>query len=167
MTKLKHHGAISKSEIEFSFRKYGFIIKSYVKQNNIIVLIVEKNYSKDFNIMFNGLIRLKIFVDENMYDALSINTYPLFQEISNIIPKKSFYHIYRDGSLCYAPPQRPLVEKWKFEDFVKAADSLIYNYFSIEYIGKGELFELEHGQTGLEQYEFIYSRNLKNIKSKN
>ena len=47
-----------------------------------------------------------------MYDMFCVYTYPKFKEISNIIPKKAFYHMYEDGSICYAPPKRPLVEKW-------------------------------------------------------
>ena len=65
------------------------------------------------------------------------------------------YHVNYDGSLCYAPPRRPLDEEWTFINFVNAVDSLIYNYFCIEYIGKGSLQELEHGNTGLKQYDYI------------
>lgn len=164
MTKPKRHGVVNKQIIDFVFRKHGFTIQNYTSKNNVITVVVEKDYSKDFNIKFNGLIRLEVSVLENMFDMFCVYTYPTFKEISNIIPKKGFYHIYSDGSLCYAPPKRPLVEKWKFIDFVNAVDALIYNYFSIEYIGRGELFELEHGMAGLKQYEFIYSRNLQRNK---
>lgn len=164
MTKHKLHGVVNKQIIDFAFKKHGFTIKNYTSKNNLITAVVEKDYSKDFNIKFNGLIRLEVSVLENMFDMFCVYTYPMFKEISNIIPKKGFYHIYSDGSLCYAPPKRPLVEKWEFIDFVNAVDALIYNYFSIEYIGRGELFELEHGMAGLKQYEFIYSRNLQRNK---
>lgn len=156
MTKHKHHGVVNKQIIDFAFKKHGFTIQNYLSENNRITVVVEKDYSKDFNIKFNGLIRLEVSVIENMFDMFCVYTYPKFKEISNIIPKKEFYHIYIDGSLCYAPPKRPLVEKWEFIDFVNAVDALIYNYFSIEYIGRGELFELEHGINGIKQYEFIY-----------
>ncbi len=159
MIKHKRHGAVNKQIITFAFKKHGFSVQNYASKNNVITVIVEKDYSKGFNIKFNGLIRLEVSIIENMYDMFCVYTYPKFKEISNIIPKNGFYHIYPDGSLCYAPPKRPLVEKWEFVDFVNAVDALLYNYFSIEYIGKGELFELEHGLTGLRQYEFICSRN--------
>ncbi len=164
MTKHKHHGVVNKQMIDFAFKKHGFTIQNYTSKNNMITVVVEKDYSKDFNIKFSGLIRLEASVFENMFDMFCVYTYPTFKEISNIIPKKGFNHIYSDGSLCYAPPKRPLVEKWKFIDFVNAVDALIYNYFSIEYIGRGELFELEHGMAGLKQYEFICSRNLQRNK---
>lgn len=164
MTKHKRHGGVNKQIIDFAFKKHGFTIQKYTSKNNVITVVVEKDYSKDFNIKFNGLIRLEASVLENMFDMFCVCTYPMFKEISNIIPEKSFYHIYSDGSLCYAPPKRPLVEKWKFIDFVNAVDALIYNYFSIEYIGMGKLFELEHGMLGLKQYEFIYSHDLQRNK---
>lgn len=164
MTKPKRHGVVNKSILDFAFKKHGFTIQNYTSKNNLITVVVEKDYSKDFNIKFNGLIRLEVSVLENMFDMFCVYTYPTFKEISNIIPKKGFYHIYSDGSLCYAPPKRPLVEKWEFIDFVNAVDALIYNYFSIQYIGKGALFELEHGMVGLKQYEFIYSHHLQRNK---
>lgn len=155
MTKRIHRGAINKQIIEFAFKKHNYMIDDYFDNQDVVTVIAEKDYSKDFNIEFNGLIKLEVIIIKKMYDMFCVVTYPKFREISNIIPKKGFNHIYSDGSLCYAPPKRPLVENWEFVDFVSAVDSLIYNYFSIEYIGSGELVELEHGTAGLEQYEFI------------
>ena len=164
MIKNKLHGVINKSEIESAFKKHKFLIKTYLNNKNKIIIVVEKNYSIDFNIEFNGLIKLKIIINKEMYNNFCIMTYPLFKELSNIIPKKGFNHVYPNGDLCYAPPKRPLVEKWRFEDFVQAVDALIYNYFNVEYIGTSGLFELEHGQKGLEQFEFICLKNKKYSK---
>ncbi len=161
MTKVRHHGVINKNDIELSIKKYGFRIVDYTENNEHIKTIIEKDYSKNFNIDFNGNVKVECIIVKKMYDMFCVYTYPKFKEISNIIPKKAFYHMYEDGSICYAPPKRPLVEEWKLEDFINSIDSFFNNYFSIEYIGKGELFQLEHGEKGLMQYEFIY-KSLKN-----
>ena len=155
MIKHKHHGAITKDEVSFSFKSKGFSIENYSEENSKIIVEVKKDYSSSFNIEFNGLIKLKVLIPINLYKYFSILTYPKFYEISNLIPKKAMYHVNYDGSLCYAPPGRPLDEEWTFINFVNAVDSLIYNYFCIEYIGKGNLQELEHGNAGLMQYDYI------------
>ena len=155
MTKHKRHGAITKDEVIFSFKSKGFLIENYSEENSKIIVEVKKDYSSSFNIEFNGLIKLKVLIPINLYKYFSILTYPKFYEISNLIPKKAMYHVNYDGSLCYAPPRRPLDEEWNFNNFVNAVDALIYNYFCIEYIGKGSLQELEHGNIGLQQYDYI------------
>lgn len=155
MIKHKHRGAITKDEVIFSFKSKGFSIENYSEENGKITVEVTKDYSSSFNIEFNGLIKLKALIAISLYKYFSIITYPTFYEISNLIPKKAMYHVNYDGSLCYAPPRRPLDEEWTFINFVNAVDSLIYNYFCIEYIGKGSLQELEHGNTGLKQYDYI------------
>lgn len=156
MTKVIHHGVINKKDIEVSIKKYGFKMLDYNENNEYIKTIIEKDYAKSFNIDFNGMVKVECIIMRKMYDMFCVYTYPKFKEISNLIPKKAFYHMYEDGSICYAPPKRPLVEKWNLEDFISSIDSFFHNYFSIEYIGKGELFQLEHGEKGLIQYEFIY-----------
>lgn len=155
MTRNKRHGVIKKDEIISAFRLKGFHLSNFEEGESIASVTVTKDYSSSFNIPFEGLIKLKVIIHLNMYNLFSVFTFPIFYETSNLIPKKAFYHVYKDGSLCYAPPQRPLDENWNFIDFVNAVDSLIYNYFSIEYIGKGTLKELEHGYTGLRQYNYI------------
>ena len=155
MIKPKHRGAITKDEVVFSFKSKGFSIEKYNEENGKITVEVKKDYSSSFNIEFKGLIKIKVLIPISLYKYFSIITYPTFYEISNLIPKKAMYHVNYDGSLCYAPPRRPLDEEWTFINFVNAVDSLIYNYFCIEYIGKGSLQELEHVNTGLKQYDYI------------
>lgn len=155
MIKHKHRGAITKDEVIFSFKSKGFSIENYSEENGKITVEVTKDYSSSFNIEFNGLIKLKALIPISLYKYFSIITYPTFYEISNLIPKKAMYHVNYDGSLCYAPPRRPLDEEWTFINFINAVDSLIYNYFSIEYIGNGTLIELNHGYAGLQQYNFL------------
>ena len=161
MTKVKHHGAITKKDVENVFKKYGFNVVKYSEDEIYINVIVRKDYSKKFNIEFNGIVEVKCSIVKRMYDAFCVYTYPTFKEITNLIPKDAFYHVYSDGNICYAPPKRPLVEKWRLIDFINSVDSFFYNYFSIEYIGTGKLFQLEHGDRGLMQYEYIY-RSSKN-----
>ena len=139
-----------------AFKTIGFKIINYIYASNCIIYYVSKDYSKKFNIDFNGEIILEVRVDFNFFELLTPCFYPSFKEISNIIPKNADNHIYTNGNICYAPPLRPINEKWKFISFVIAVDSMINNYFSIEYIGKGELIQLEHGKKGLMQYESIY-----------
>lgn len=154
MIKSRRRGVINKEEIISSFNSKGFSIINYEEYNEIAIVIVKKNYSSSFNVQFDGLVELKVTIYLNMYNSFSRLTYPKFFETSNLIPKKTFYHVYTNGSLCYAPPKRPLDEGWNFINFVNAVDALIYNYFSIEYIGNGTLKELEHGYTGLYQYDY-------------
>lgn len=155
MTKVKRRTVLSKENITFSLKKFGFYICEYIVDKNNIRVYVCKDYSKSFNIEFDGIIVLEIIINPQLEKQVNITTYPVFKEISDKIPKKAFYHINMDGSICYAPPKRPLEENWQFEDFVNAVDALLYNYFSVEYIGTGELFELEHGTLGLKQYEVL------------
>lgn len=161
MTRVKHHGVINKDDVELAIKKYGFKIVAYSENEKNITTTIEKDYSKSFNLDFNGIIKVECIIIRKMYDIFCVYTYPKFKELSNIIPKRPFYHMYEDGSICYAPPKRPLVEKWNLVDFISSIDSFFYNYFSIEYIGKSELFQLEHGETGLMQYEFIYRASKK------
>lgn len=153
MIKNKHHGQINKSSIISSFNYFNFQVENYIESTNEVKVTITKDYSKYFNIEFDGKIKLEVFINPYMFENFCMLTYPKFIEVSNIIPKKPFYHICSDGFLCYAPPRRPLNQKWKIRDFINAVDSLIFNYFCIEYIGTNNLFELEHGTTGLIQYE--------------
>ena len=147
-------GAMNNHELSlYSFRAKGFKIINYIYARNGIIYYITKDYSESFNISFNGIVLLEVTVLFVFFDFLSPCFYPVFKEKSNIIPKIENNHINPDGSICYAPPSRPINEKWKFIDFVNAVDSMLNNYFSTEYIGKGNLFELEHGIIGLKQYE--------------
>ena len=75
--------------------------------------------------------------------------------LNDIIPKKIKNHIYSDGSICYAPPERPLNEKWQLIDYFEAVDSLINDWFNKEYIGVSKLHGLEHGEKGKIQYHYL------------
>lgn len=162
MIKHKHHGVIKKEQILSSFRLYNFNIISYDEHEHIAHLIVTKDYRRNFNFDFNGIITLDVQINLKMYKNFNSLLYPKFKEISNLIPKTAMYHFYQDGSLCYAPPSRPLEENWSLGNFIKAVDALINNYFCIEYIGSSTLFELEHGNIGLEQYEYFYKQKSDN-----
>lgn len=128
MTKVIHRGVINKKDIEVSIKKYGFKILDYNENNEYIKTIIEKDYAKSFNIDFNGMIKVECIIMRKMYDMFCVYTYPKFKEISNIIPKKAFYHMYEDDSICYAPPKRPLVEKWSLEDFISSIDSFFRTF---------------------------------------
>lgn len=140
----------------FNLKKFKTI--DYIYGNDCTIYHVMKNYSKKFNIEFNGIILLEVKVYYNPFKILSPCFYPEFKEISNIIPRNIDNHIYSNGNICYAPPYRPIYEKWGFIDFINAVDSMINNYFSKEYIGTGTLIELEHGKKGLKQYNFLISK---------
>lgn len=159
MIKNKRRGVIRKEQILSSFKLYNFNVVSYDEHGHIGHVIVTKDYSENFNFDFNGLVKLDVTIDLKLYENFWIFSYPKFIEISNLIPKKPMFHVYQDGSLCYAPPARPLKEKWILSDFIKAVDSLINNYFCIEYIGSGTLIELEHGDIGKMQYEYLSKLN--------
>ena len=58
MTKVRHHGVINKNDIELSIKKYGFRIVDYTENNEHIKTIIEKDYSKNFNIDFNGNVKV-------------------------------------------------------------------------------------------------------------
>ena len=158
MTKNKHHGVINKKLVYKSMKKYQFTVEEYEEDINSIFVIIKKDYSKTFNFSFDGVIKLKVTINKKMYELFWRETYPQFTEITSKIPKESFYHIYTNGSICYAPPRRPIDEKWQLSDFINAVDSLINNYFSVEYIGVGCLNELEHGIRGLQQYEAMRNK---------
>lgn len=155
MIKVKRRGVMNKNFIKSIFKKYNFNIINNIYINNGMLFIVEKNYSSNFNIKFDGLIKLEVKVDFRLNNYLCAFYYPTFREISNLIPKKCENHIYDNGNICYAPPQRPIDEAWEIEDFIVAVDAMINNYFCIEYIGTSTLFELEHGSIGMRQYKYI------------
>lgn len=159
MIKNKLPGVIKKEQILSSFKLYNFNVVSYDEQGHIGHVIVTKDYNENFNFDFDGLVKLDVSIDLKMYENFWIFSYPKFIETSNLIPKKPMYHIYQDGSLCYAPPARPIKEKWFLSDFIKAVDSLINNYFCIEYIGSSTLIELEHSDIGKMQYEYLSKLN--------
>ena len=159
MTKSKPLGVINESSIKYAFSIFGYKIEKCIETNNLFKVQVSKDFSKSFNITFDGLVRLEAIIYKKMYESFCVFTYPKFVELTEIIPKKGYCHIYPDGSFCYAPPQRPLEEKWNLKDFVNSIDALINDYFSIEYIGYGELKELEHGDVGLLQYNIMKNNN--------
>jgi len=164
MIKSKHHGIINNNDIiNNAFKVNGFKVINYIYANDCIIYYVSKDYSEKFNIDFNGKIILEVKVNFNFFKLLTPCFYPDFKEISNIIPKNADNHIYPNGNICYAPPLRPIYEKWKFINFVSAVDSMINNYFSKEYIGIGTLIELEHGLIGLEQYNNLISKKYFNF----
>ena len=159
--KNKHHGVINNiQEIEQGFKIKNFKIINYIYARDSIIFYASKDYSKKFNIEFNGEIVLEVIIKFDSFNILNPCLYPKFKEISNIIPKKADNHIYSDGSICYAPPYRPIYEKWRFINFVNAVDSMINNYFSKQYIGIGSLVELEHGKNGLKQYLQLISQKV-------
>ena len=161
MTKNKHRGAMSnKQKIIHAFTVRNFKIISYIYANDCVIYYVSKDYSEKFNIDFDGKVILEVKIKFNFFESLNSYFYPTFKEISNIIPKKIDNHIYPDGCICYAPPFRPIYENWQFIDFVNAVDSMINNYFSKEYIGIGNLTELEHGRQGLLQYYYLISKKV-------
>ena len=150
-------------EIIQSFINKGFKMLNYIYARDCTIYYVSKDYAENFNIDFNGKIILEIKMNFNFFKFHVPYFYPDFKEISNIIPKNVDNHIYLNGNICYAPPLRPINEKWKFIDFINAVDSMINNYFSKEYIGTGTLIELEHGLKGLKQYDnLVYKQNQKN-----
>lgn len=163
MMKSKPHGVMNNKNIISSFNIKGFDVINYIYAKDCIIYYVSKNYAKKFNIDFDGNIILEVKIKFEFFKYLSPSSYPTFKEISNIIPKNIDNHIYPNGNICYAPPYRPIYEKWKFVDFVNAVDSMINNYFSKEYIGIGFLTELEHGQKGLKQYNNLIAKNNKKI----
>ncbi len=152
MKKNIHHIVINIKSINVSFKYWGYTVNNIVYGNSKIIVLCEKDYSENYNIEFNGKIKLKAEFDLNLSSNFASQYFPKFYEYSNIIPKNNNYHIYNDGSICYAPPIRPLLEKWQIIDFVSAVNSMISNYFAIEYIGRSTLKELEHGIIGLYQY---------------
>lgn len=155
MIKNKHLGMITKNEIINAFSSFNFIINSYTDYNDYIIVEVLKDYSLTYNYSFNGNVKLKVIISKKIYIDYSIINYPKFIEVSKIIKRKPYNHISNDGVICYAPPERPLYEKWCFRDFVNSVDAMISDYFEVEYIGKGELKQLEHGNKGIVQYSIM------------
>lgn len=148
-------------EIKQIFNKYDFKTISFIYAANGLIFIVEKDYSKNFSFHFDGIVRLKVMIYFQMERTLNITTYPEFYELSNKIPKKAVNHIYSNGSICYAPRQRPFQENWNLSRFVSAVDAMINNFFSLEYTGKSLLVELEHGDRGVRQYNNLLRDNKK------
>ena len=146
---------MTENQIKAYFRQCGFQAISYSSDDKKATIRVLKDYSKSFNIDFDGIVELEVIIFFEMTSNLWLGTYPKFKEITNQIPKKSYNHIYNSGNICYAPTQRPLNEKWKLPNFISSVDAMINNYFTTEYIGTGTLFELEHGDLGLKQYNII------------
>lgn len=164
MTKSKLRGVMNNNDrICSAFKINGFKIINYIYARDYTIYYVSKDYAKKFNIDFNGKITLEVKVNFNFFKCLMPYFYPNFKEISNIIPKNIDNHIYPNGNICYAPPSRPVNEKWRFIDFVNAVDSMINNYFSKEYIGTSTLTELEHGLKGLKKYDNLISKKSSKI----
>lgn len=161
MIKNKPPGAMNNKKIISIFNIKGFDVINYIYAKDCIIYYVSKDYAKRFNIDFDGKIILEVKIKFAFFKFLGAHFYPTFKEISNIIPKNIDNHIYPNGNICYAPPYRPIYEKWKFIDFVNAVDSMINNFLSKEYIGIGCLTELEHGQIGLQQYNNLITQNNK------
>lgn len=149
----KHHGVMNK--YINAFKLNGFTVIQYVYANDSIIFIVEKDYSKKFNIIFDGKVRLQVKIKFAFEKAVNLTTYPEFKELTNVIPKKIDNHIYNSGNICYAPPYRPIYEHWTIMNFIQAVDAMINNYLSKEYVGIGFLKELEHGVAGIKQYQKI------------
>lgn len=137
------------------FKLSGFTIIQFIYANNAIIYIIEKDYAKNFNIDFDGKIKLHVKIKFDFEKKVDIFTYPEFKELTNVIPKKVNNHIYKNGNICYAPPYRPIYEHWTMLNFIQAVDAMINNYLSKEYIGIGFLKELEHGIIGMKQYQKI------------
>lgn len=146
-------------QIKSSFKIKGFTINKYFEEKGIIFIDVSKDYSKGFNIEFDGYIRLLVKIDKNFFNHKYKYIFnPVFYELNDIIPKKVKNHFYIDGSICYAPPERPLHEGWQLLDYIEAVDSMINDWFNKEYLGVSKLRGLEHGQKGKIQYHHLKNR---------
>lgn len=78
----------------------------------------EKDYSKDFNIDFDGLIKLDIIYDYGKIKSIQVREKGKIKELLREITKfKEFYNI-------------------KTDDVITIIDMYFANYFNIEYIGK-------------------------------
>jgi len=150
---------INENTIRKVFNNMGFKVNKIDFCMGKFYVIVSKNYSKNYNIEFDGNISLKAVIDDRMNIYLSREYYPEFYEVSNVIPHKRQYHINENGSLCYAPYQRPLREKWELKHFVNAVDALVADWFHMQYIGESQLKGLEHGERGIEEYIQMISTN--------
>lgn len=84
----------------------------------MIKVTFEKDYSKDFNIDFDGLIKLNIIYDYGKIKSIQIKEKGKIKELLDEIKKfKEFYDI-------------------KTDDVITIIDMYFANYFNIEYIGK-------------------------------
>lgn len=92
----------------------------------MIKITFEKDYSKDFNIKFYGLIKLNIIYKNGK--VVSIKEKKKARELLDEITKfKEYYSI-------------------KTDDVITVIDMYFANYFNIEYIGK-PLFNKDLGDT--------------------
>ena len=55
---------MSEKEIRVLFKRKGFVINDYHKENGCLVIVVLKDYSEGFNIDFNGKIKLLVKIDK-------------------------------------------------------------------------------------------------------
>lgn len=93
----------------------------------MIVVKFKKNYSKTYNINFNGKVLVKIFYDNNM-------------KLNKIISyKKSGINIPTKENLLDKINQFRKENKIKTDDVITVVDMYFANEFSKEYIGKGIL----------------------------
>lgn len=84
----------------------------------MIKVTFEKDYSKDFNIDFDGIIKLDIIYDDGKVKSIQIEEENKIKELLSEITKfKEFYDI-------------------KTDDVITIIDMYFTNYFNIEYIGK-------------------------------
>lgn len=133
------------------FANYDFNVNNYFYIAKGFVFRIEKDFSKRFNIKFNGTVILDSYIYFD-YDYNNVNTYPVFIEINDVIPKQIHYHVNPNGELCITYYERPKREKWELKNFVNALNSMLNNYFNKEFVGSKTLQELEHGVTGRQQY---------------
>lgn len=84
----------------------------------MIKVTFEKDYSKDFNIDFDGIIKLNIIYDDGKVKSIQIEEENKIKELlEKIIEFKKYYDIETD-------------------DVITIIDMYFANYFNIEYIGK-------------------------------
>lgn len=84
----------------------------------MIKVTFEKDYSKDFNIYFDGIIKLNIIYDDGKVKSIQIEEENKIKELlGKIIEFKKYYDIETD-------------------DVITIIDMYFANYFNIEYIGK-------------------------------
>lgn len=84
----------------------------------MIKVTFEKDYSKDFNIDFDGIIKLNIIYDDGNVKSIQIEEENKIKELlGKIIEFKKYYDIETD-------------------DMITIIDMYFANYFNIEYIGK-------------------------------
>lgn len=145
---------MNEKQIKDLFKLRGFNIKAIFVLNQQIELIVYKDYSKGFNIEFDGNVILKIIINKMFFKFPNVYNIKFYEE-NNLIPKQARNHFYSDGSICYAPPERPIYENWKLLDYIDAVDAMLNDWFNKEYIGASKLRGLEHGDIGKIQYNIL------------